>query len=350
MEAPVVRAAALALALAACAHPHVDLDREMAHAIDQVMVTSGTWAEVDDPPLRAYVRTVGMRLVRAAGDHRTWRFRVVDDPAIQGEANTGTTIYVTRGAIARLRDEAELAGLLGHEIGHVIAGHAHDALVETMRDVPVETHDRDRDDEVQADELAVLLTARAGYDPRAVETMLRALAAGSPAGDDTATHPPWPQRLARVGLLAAQLPAGGARNAAAFLAHARTIVDGEDPRIAAMVGDTLVLAHAGAAIDLPHGTQVELADRQVIAALAGHAVIIKPISRELARYLTPSSEADKVTVVRRTPHGAVMIAVAGPSPMAALGSLSLRTPRAEELSRIKPTLVDLTAPRKLWPE
>jgi predicted Zn-dependent protease len=345
----VVRAAVLALALAACAH-HADLDAQIARAVDQVMVTSGTWAEVDDPPLRAYVRSVGMRLVRAAGDDRDWRFRVVDDPAIQGESNTGTTIYVTRGAIARLRDEAELAGLLGHEIGHVLAGHAHDALLEKMREVPIDTQDRDRDDEIQADELAVLLTARAGYDPRAVETMLRALAAGEPADADTGVHPPWPERVVRVALLASQLPAGGARNTAAFLAHARTIVDGDDPRIATMIGDTLVLARAGAAIDLPPGTHPEIADREVLAAVAGHAVVIKPISRELARYITPSSEADKVTVVRRTPHGAVMIAVAGPSPLAALGSLSLRAPRADELARIRPRLVDLTAPRKLWPE
>jgi predicted Zn-dependent protease len=350
MEEPVVRAAALALALAACAHGHADLDTEMALAVDKVMVTSGAWAEVDDAPLRAYIRSVGMRLVRAAGDDRDWTFRVVDDPAVQGESNTGTTIYVTRGAIARLRDEAELAGLLGHEIGHVLAGHAHDALMEKMRDLASDTHDRDRDDEIQADELAVLLTARAGYDPRAVETMLRALAAGDPPVDDSSVHPPWPQRLTRVALLAAQLPAGGARNAAAFLAHARTIVDGEDPRIAAMVGDALVLARTGAAIDLPHGTQLELADREVVAAISGHAVIIKPISRELARYITPSTDANTVTVVRPAAHGAVMIAVAGPTPLVVLGDMSVRAARPDELARIKPKLVDLSATRKLWPE
>jgi hypothetical protein len=45
-----------------------------------------------------------------------------------------------------------------------------------------------------------------------------------------------------------------------------------------------------------------------------------------------------------------MIAVAGPTPLEALSGLSLRVPRADELARIKPKLIDLASPRKLWPE
>ncbi|HEU4611628.1 MAG TPA: M48 family metalloprotease, partial [Kofleriaceae bacterium] len=134
--------------MTACAHARSDLDTQVANAVDKVMVISGQWAEVDDPAVRAYVRSVGMRIVRAAGDHRAWRFRVTDETVVRGEANTGTTIYVSRGALVRLRDEAELAGLLGHEIGHVLAGHAHDGLVESTRKLPIDTHDRDRDDEI----------------------------------------------------------------------------------------------------------------------------------------------------------------------------------------------------------
>jgi predicted Zn-dependent protease len=349
MEATVVRAALVAIALSACAHAKPDLDTQMSEAVDKVMVTSGEWAEIDDADVRAYVRAVGMRLVRAAGDDREWRFRVVDDPEVQGEANTGTTVYVTRGALARLRDEAELAGLLGHEIGHVLAGHAHDALVEKMRDVFVDTHDRDRDDEIQADELAVLLTAKAGYDPRAVETMLRALAAGDPPGDDTGTHPPWPERLLRVRALAAQLPTGE-HDARAYLLHMRTLVVGDDPRMAATVGNAIVLARAGIAIDLPPGTVSAVIGTTALAAVAGDAVAVKPMTRELAKYTTAKSEPGMETFVWVGRAGAAMIAITGDDPRRALAALHMRAPRPAELAQIHPQLVDFAAPRALYGE
>jgi len=343
-----VRAGLVAMALTACAHAKPDLDTQVSDAVDKVMVTSGQWAEVDDAGARAYVRAVGMRIVRAAGDGREWRFRVVDDPEVQGEANTGTTVYVSRGALVRLRDEAELAALLGHEIGHVLVGHAHDALVEKMRDVAVETHDRDRDDEIQADQLAVLLIAKAGYDPRAVETMLRALAAGDPPGDEAAVHPPWPQRLIRVRALASQLPAGGAHNAREFVDHMRTLVVGDDPRAASMVGNAIVLARVGVALDLPPGTVSAVAGTTALAAVDGNAVAIKPVTRELAKYITPSSEPGMVTFVRRGRAGAVMIAIAGDTPERTLATIHLRAPTPAELAQIHPQFVDFGAPRELY--
>ncbi|MBV8756864.1 MAG: M48 family metalloprotease, partial [Deltaproteobacteria bacterium] len=260
-----VRAALLLTALAACAHHDacgsegtLAFDRCVGKAMDSVLVTEGTYAEIDDAGIRSYVAAVGMRLVRATGDHQDWTFRVVDEPGIAGEANVGTTVYVTRGALAQLRSEAELAGLLGHEIGHVVAGHGHDALIERTRELAVDTHDRDRDDEVQADELAVLLTSRAGYDPRAVETMLSALGAGDPPGEDRDVHPPWAQRLVRVRAFAMQMPAGGERGEAEYAAHMSGLVVGTDPRRVAALGSTIVLVKANLAIDLPRGSTLDV--------------------------------------------------------------------------------------------
>jgi len=359
MEGAVVRAALAVLALTACAHhapatcdarDTLAFDRCVGSALDQVMVTSGTWAEIDDPDLRSYVHTVGMRLVHAAGNQEDWTFRVVDDPDVSGESSFGNTIYVSRGALARLRDEAELAGLLGHEIGHVLAGHAHDGLIERTREVAVWTHDRDRDDEIQADELAVMLTSRAGYDPGAVETMLRAIAAGSPAGDESDVHPPMPERLLCLRAFTSQLPAGGTHDAAAFAVYTRRLVVSEDPRVVHVVGTAIILARAGLAIDMPHGSQAELASDQVVAAVDGSAVIVKPITRELAHYISASSEPDKLTLIRTGPHGAAMIAIAGPAPRATLALLHLRAPTHAELAALQPQLMDAAAPRKLWPE
>ena len=53
-----------------------------------------------------------------------WTFRVVDDDVVNAFALPGGFIYVTRGILATLGNEAELAGVLGHEIGHVTAMHS----------------------------------------------------------------------------------------------------------------------------------------------------------------------------------------------------------------------------------
>ena len=52
-----------------------------------------------------------------------WQFRVVDDPLVNAFAVPGGFIYVTRGILAHMESEAELASVLGHEIGHVTARH-----------------------------------------------------------------------------------------------------------------------------------------------------------------------------------------------------------------------------------
>jgi predicted Zn-dependent protease len=79
---------------------------------------------LENPQLQAYVTRVGKAL--AAKSHRPnldWHFTVVDSPEVNAFALPGGYIYVTRGIMAYLNSEAELAGVLGHEIGHVTARH-----------------------------------------------------------------------------------------------------------------------------------------------------------------------------------------------------------------------------------
>ena len=74
------------------------------------------------PGLQEYVNQVGQRL--APHSHRPnlqYSFTVVDSPEVNAFALPGGHIYVTRGILAYLNSEAELAGVLGHEIGHVTA-------------------------------------------------------------------------------------------------------------------------------------------------------------------------------------------------------------------------------------
>jgi predicted Zn-dependent protease len=79
---------------------------------------------VDNAALQAYVQAMGRKLV--AVSHRPnleWHFTVVDSPVVNAFAIPGGYVYLTRGILAYLGNEAELAGVIGHEIAHVTARH-----------------------------------------------------------------------------------------------------------------------------------------------------------------------------------------------------------------------------------
>jgi predicted Zn-dependent protease len=79
---------------------------------------------VKDARLQAYVNELGQRLAKQS--HRNnlqWYFTVLDSPEINAFALPGGYVYVTRGIMAYMEDEADLAGVIGHEIGHVTARH-----------------------------------------------------------------------------------------------------------------------------------------------------------------------------------------------------------------------------------
>jgi predicted Zn-dependent protease len=90
-------------------------------AHDEVLKEYGVY---QDAKLQAYVNDIGQRL--AAQSHRAnlkWTFTVLDSPEINAFALPGGYVYITRGIMAYLDSEAELAGVIGHEIGHVTARH-----------------------------------------------------------------------------------------------------------------------------------------------------------------------------------------------------------------------------------
>lgn len=145
-----------------------------------------------DPELQAYVQQVGQKL--AVQSHRPgleYHFTVLDSPEVNAFATPGGYIYITRGILAYLNSEAELAAVLGHEIGHVTARHGvrqHSAatatgIVGSIIGVTTgiqATQDLfsvfgnamlsgyGRDHELESDRLGAEYIARAGYDPQAV--------------------------------------------------------------------------------------------------------------------------------------------------------------------------------------
>ncbi len=160
------------------------------------------YGKYNDPALQAYVSQVGKKL--ALFSHRpglVYRFTVLDSTDINAFALPGGYIYITRGILAYLNTEAELAGILGHEIGHVTARHGvrqqtaatagnicmtiGQILVPELRNRAVSDvygllsgaflSGYGREHELEADGLGAEYLARAGYDPHAMIDVLKIL-------------------------------------------------------------------------------------------------------------------------------------------------------------------------------
>ena len=118
---------------AACATNPVSGKKELSLLSEAEELAMGQQADAEirremgvypDQELQRYVSDIGMRLAQQSHrPHLPWTFTIVDSPAINAFAVPGGFVYITRGILPYLGDESELAGVLGHEIGHVTARH-----------------------------------------------------------------------------------------------------------------------------------------------------------------------------------------------------------------------------------
>jgi predicted Zn-dependent protease len=135
-------------------------------------------------PVSVYVQGLGGRLARRARVERTsgWHFYVVRNLAPNAFALGAGRFVVTDGLFALVRNESELAAVLAHEMSHDLAGHfcRKDSPDSETFSVGSLTQDFDPAAEAQADSLAVGLLEGAGFDPGALATVLRCIAARSP--------------------------------------------------------------------------------------------------------------------------------------------------------------------------
>lgn len=196
----------------------------------------------EDPALQAYVNEVGQRLAKVADPRNVqYHFKVVDVPEVNAFALPGGYIYVTRGLLASANSEAELAGVLGHEIGHVVERHAAKQLTRavgmqliTLGLMAASPGGREhmgewamvssqlfnqillgygREAEFQADEMGVRFGRKAGYDPRRMGLFLRYLRImerlhGNQFHAFEADHPDTNLRIVKAESLADILAAG----------------------------------------------------------------------------------------------------------------------------------------------
>ena len=219
---------------------------------------------VEDTALQRFVSDIGMRLAKASErPNLPWTFRVVDDPIINAFALPGGYIYVSRGILAHFNSEAELASVLGHEIGHVTARHSvqqmsKQQLAQIGLGVASVAAPRlgqflglatqglellflkfSRDDETQADALGLRYMRRGAYDPRQmpqVYVMLERVSAASGGGrvpDWQATHPNPVDRQERLTRAVALIPPeslGTVVRRDEYLQRIDGIVYGHNPR------------------------------------------------------------------------------------------------------------------------
>ena len=219
-------------------------------------------------PQDAYVARVGRRIAVQSGlanSERDFRVTLLNSADNNAFAIPGGYVYVTRQLLALMNDEAELAAVLGHEVGHVAARHSRSrSRTSTVGSVlagllgavtgsssvgqiagqaaQLYTLRFSRQQELQSDDLGVRYLASAGYDPLAMSTVLRSLAGqnyidqrsagGTGARPEWAsTHPDPAGRVTRAAQRAqATGRAGGERNRDAFLAAIDGMIYGDDPR------------------------------------------------------------------------------------------------------------------------
>ncbi len=184
---------------------------------------------VRDDTLQRYVNLVGNWVAMQSGRRDvTWQFGVLDTEAINAFAAPGGYIFVTKGLYRLLNNEAELAGVLGHEIAHVTQKHhlkvlkkssligalgqaasskaqGSDQIVQNLIGNGAEIMARglDKEAEHEADRVGIVFAARAGYDPWGLPTVLQDMAS-LPAKDNRTsllykTHPHPADRLAALG-------------------------------------------------------------------------------------------------------------------------------------------------------
>src|SRR3989441_1819926 len=251
-----------------------------------------------DSALQAWIQQFGARL--AATSERPnlpWSFRVVDDPVVNAFALPGGFVYITRGILAYLDSEAQLAGVVGHETGHVTARHsaqqytravggtvglaALSIFVPAARPLGQLTEQAlgvlflkyGRGDELQADSLGAKYAAANGWDPRAVPQFLATLgrlSEGSEKGIPNwlSTHPDPASRVDEVTALVQKLAAGRSDfivNRDEYLQRIDGIIYGDNPEQGIVRGNVFLHPGLRFRVEYPKGWEIQNTPQQVVA-------------------------------------------------------------------------------------
>jgi predicted Zn-dependent protease len=203
------------------------IEREIALGKGLAQEVERTSKLIDDPVVVEYVNRVGQNLVRNSDARVPFTIKVIDSDEVNAFALPGGFFYVNSGLILRAQEESELAGVMAHEISHVIARHgtrqatkgemmqlatiplillgpggwAGYGLYQALNlAIPLSYLKFSRDDEREADFLGIQYMYKAGYDPNSYVTFFERIQADEKRRPGSiprifSTHPPTPERI-----------------------------------------------------------------------------------------------------------------------------------------------------------
>src|SRR6202158_1905263 len=203
------------------------LEREIALGKGLAQEVERSSKLIDDPTVVEYVNRVGQNLVRNSDARVPFTIKVIDSDEVNAFALPGGFFYVNSGLILRAQEESELAGVMAHEISHVVARHgtkqatkgeimqlasiplillgpggwAGYGIYEALNlAIPLSYLKFSRDSEKEADFLGIQYMYKAGYDPNAYVTFFERIQADEKRRPGTipkffSTHPPTPDRI-----------------------------------------------------------------------------------------------------------------------------------------------------------
>jgi predicted Zn-dependent protease len=282
----------------------------------------------DNARLQAMIETTVGRLV-AASERPDLKYKVtiLNSPAINAFALPNGHLYVTRGLIALANDKAELASVLAHEMGHVIAHHAaireeqakqaaiishvvNDVLSDPQTGALALAKSKlalasfSRAQEFEADGIGVGISARAGFDPFGASRFLTDMqrnadikAAGGNtdprAADFLSSHPATPERVQNALANARQFtsPGSGERDRAEYLASLDDVIYGEDPSEGFARGRRFTHPKLGFTFEAPLGFALDNTAQAVLGLKDGGGealrldVVSVPAEQSLPDYL-----------------------------------------------------------------
>ncbi len=283
----------------------------------------------DDPELQAYVSSLGRLLAQTSElPQLDWHFTVLDSPIVNAFALPGGYVYVTRGLLALADNEAELAGVLAHEIGHVTARHSAERYGQSMlgsaaalgvgvllgsqaaaeatsgvAQLAVLSYSRDQ--EFEADTLGVRYLRRSGHDQDGMASFLERLLAhsrheaklaGRPEAADAfnimQTHPRTADRVKRAIQAADGQQVGNPIvDRDLYLSKIDGMIYGDGPKQGYVRGERFSHPELGFTFKVPQGFRLENTPTRVIASHPDGALILfdgvrVPNSRPMATYLS----------------------------------------------------------------
>ncbi len=267
-----------------------------------------TYGKFMSGPIAEYVNRVGQKVAKnTERKDVTYRFHVIDSPMVNAFALPGGYIYVSRGLLTLANSEAELAGVIGHEIGHVTARHAAERMSQGTlvglgaavigaavggaagqaaslgSNLYISSYSRGQ--EHQSDELGVRYISRAGYDPRAMSKFLRSLDAQSKLEAKEAgkkgsgfnyfsTHPLTAERIHQAAAEAGKYPSSKVQNRAAYLTKINKLTYGDSSNQGFARGNNFYHPEIGFMFTTPKGTKIKNGTTKVAVTHSNGTVIL----------------------------------------------------------------------------